>query len=76
SDKLEEETFAFAEKLLLSAPIALGMVKQTLNGMEDMTLENWLVHEADMQTLCMQTKDHQEGINAFLEKRAPEFKNQ
>ena len=41
-----------------------------------MTLENWLVHEADMQTLCMQTKDHQEGISAFLEKRAPEFKNQ
>ena len=76
SDKLEAETLAFAEKLLLSAPIALGMVKQTLNGMEDMTLENWLVHEADMQTLCMQTKDHQEGISAFLEKRAPEFKNQ
>ena len=76
SDKLESETLAFAEKLLLSAPIALGMVKQTLNGMEDMTLENWLVHEADMQTLCMQTKDHQEGISAFLEKRAPEFKNQ
>ena len=76
SDKLEAETIAFAEKLLLSAPIALGMVKQTLNGMEDMTLENWLVHEADMQTLCMQTKDHQEGISAFLEKRAPEFKNQ
>ncbi len=76
ADKLEAETLAFAEKLLLSAPIALGMVKQTLNGMEDMTLENWLVHEADMQTLCMQTKDHQEGISAFLEKRAPEFKNQ
>ncbi len=76
SDKLEAETLAFAEKLLLSAPIALGMVKQTLNGMEDMTLENWLAHEADMQTLCMQTKDHQEGISAFLEKRAPEFKNQ
>lgn len=76
SDKLEAETIAFAEKLLLSAPIALGMVKQTLNGMEDMTLENWLVHEADMQTLCMQTKDHQEGISAFLEKRVPEFKNQ
>ncbi len=76
ADKLEAETIAFAEKLLLSAPIALGMVKQTLNGMEDMTLENWLAHEADMQTLCMQTKDHQEGISAFLEKRAPEFKNQ
>ena len=74
--ELEKETFAFAQKLLLSAPIALGMVKQTLNGMEDMTLDNWLAHEADMQTLCMQTKDHQEGISAFLEKRAPSFKNQ
>lgn len=76
SDNLEAETLAFAEKLLFSAPIALGMVKQMLNGMEDMTLENWLVHEADMQTLCMQTQDHQEGINAFLEKRVPQFKNQ
>lgn len=75
-EELEAATIAFAEKLLMSAPIALGMVKQTLNGMEDMTLENWLAHEADMQTLCMQTKDHQEGISAFLEKRAPEFKNQ
>ena len=76
AEELEAATIAFAEKLLLSAPIALGMVKQTLNGMEDMTLENWLAHEADMQTICMQTKDHQEGISAFLEKRAPEFKNQ
>lgn len=75
ADKLEEETMAFANKLLASAPIALGMVKQTLNGMEDMTLDNWLTHEADMQTLCMQTEDHKEGIAAFLEKRAPQFQN-
>lgn len=75
ADKLREETMAFAQKLLASAPIALGMVKQTLNGMEDMTLANWLSHEADMQTLCMQTADHQEGIAAFMEKRAPKFQN-
>lgn len=74
-DQLEEETMAFAKKLLASAPIALGMVKKTLNGMEDMTLDNWLLHEADMQTLCMQTEDHREGIAAFLEKRAPQFQN-
>lgn len=74
-DKLEEETLAFANKLIASAPIALGMVKKTLNGMEDMTLDNWLSHEADMQTLCMQTADHQEGIAAFMEKRAPKFQN-
>lgn len=75
SDRLEEETMAFAKKLLASAPIALGMVKQSLNAMEDMTLDNWLSHEADMQTLCMQTDDHREGIAAFLEKRAPQFQN-
>ncbi len=74
-DKLEEETLTFANKLIASAPIALGMVKKTLNGMEDMTLDNWLLHEADMQTLCMQTEDHKEGIAAFLEKRAPKFLN-
>ena len=29
--------------------------------------------EADLQTICMQTEDHQEGVQAFKEKRKPNF---
>ena len=39
----------------------------------DQTLEESLQMMALMQSMLHGTKDHEEGVRAFLEKRAPEF---
>lgn len=72
-DKLLEETYAFAEKLKQSAPLALTLIKSTVNRADTLTLDSLLEQEAHMQTVCMQTNDHKEGVAAFLEKRPPAF---
>ena len=72
-DSLQRETYLFAEKLKNSAPLAIQFIKSTLNSADTLTLQNLLNHEAVVQTLCMQTADHQEGLNAFKEKRLPIF---
>lgn len=72
-EALRSETYAFAEKLKNSAPLAIHLIKQTLNHTDTLTLQNLLDHEAALQTLCMQTSDHKEGLLAFKEKRTPIF---
>lgn len=70
---LAEKTYALAEKLKQSAPIALSMIKKTLNSADTLTFPDLLEHEAALQSLCMQTADHKEGVAAFMEKRSPIF---
>lgn len=76
ADELETTALDIADKLQNSAPLAIKLIKQTLNESDNMTLPALLTAEAALQTTCMQTTDHQEGIKAFLEKRPPEFKGQ
>jgi 2-(1,2-epoxy-1,2-dihydrophenyl)acetyl-CoA isomerase len=39
-------------------------------------LEDQLDYEAMLQTVAGQTRDHREGVAAFLEKRKPAFKGE
>lgn len=73
-DELIDVTYKFAEEMVSSAPIALGFIKDILNQSDGLTLENVLELEADLQSLCLLTEDNKEGVKAFKEKRAPQFK--
>lgn len=73
-DKLAEEVDQLAHKLAESAPIALGFTKKIVNRSFDLDVEMILEREADLQTVCMETHDHKEGVAAFREKRQPIFK--
>jgi 2-(1,2-epoxy-1,2-dihydrophenyl)acetyl-CoA isomerase len=73
-EELGEVTYEFAEKLSKAAPIAISLTKKILNQSYNLTLENSLELEADLQSICLQTMDNKEGVAAFKEKRNPVFK--
>ena len=64
---------AIAERLAAGAPRALGLTKLALNASWDQDLEAALDNEANLQDQAGRTKDHAEGMAAFLEKRPPRF---
>ena len=73
AEKLAEETAALAGRLAEMPTRALGQTKRALHASYEVALEEALEREAEGQALCGYTTDHQEGIAAFFEKRAPEF---
>ena len=52
----------------------LGLTKRLLNSSYSNNLGEQLNMERDYQTIAGNTVDYQEGVEAFLEKRKPEFK--
>jgi 2-(1,2-epoxy-1,2-dihydrophenyl)acetyl-CoA isomerase len=60
---------------LASAPtFALGLSKSAFRFAETHSLEHSFEYEARLQQYCGQSVDHQEGIDAFKQKRKPNFK--
>jgi enoyl-CoA hydratase/carnithine racemase len=74
SDKLEEETFAFAQKLTSKSPVAIRIGKNFYHQMIDMPFRQRFVLNSEVMARLSTTEDAHEGINAFLEKRQPMWK--
>ena len=72
AETLQETTELIAQRLVASAPIALGLIKEILNK-TNMELSDVLFTEATVQPLCLSSADCTEGITAFKEKRTPKF---
>jgi enoyl-CoA hydratase/carnithine racemase len=73
-DKLQDAAMALAKRIAANPPHALRMAKRLLREGERTTLHTLLDMSASMQALAHKTEDHQEAVNAFLDKRAPVFK--
>src|SRR4030043_890390 len=71
AEKLEEETFAFARKLISKSPSALRMGKEFYYRMIDMDFRQRFALNRDVMTRLCTTEDALEGINAFIDKRQP-----
>lgn len=71
-DRLEDETVEWCETILQRSPMAIRMIKRALNA--ELDGERGLMEFAGDATLMYYLMDEaQEGKNAFLEKRDPNF---
>lgn len=72
--ELQAEAQALAEDMLHATPLALRLTKDALNfAIDAPSMESVIAMEDRNQVLCTQTADFREGMQAFLEKRAPNY---
>ena len=73
-NELLYQTMEFADFLSSRAPVSVSLAKKNLMLSPDRDIETVLEMEAQSILTCMDTEDWQEGIDAFTEKRRPEYK--
>lgn len=73
ADTLLEEARKLAEHLATQPTKGLGLIKRALNQSLANDLNTQLEVEAELQALAGKTEDCKEGVQAFLEKRKPNF---
>ncbi|HVM77944.1 MAG TPA: 2-(1,2-epoxy-1,2-dihydrophenyl)acetyl-CoA isomerase PaaG [Stellaceae bacterium] len=73
-DALMTEARALAQRLAQGPTKGLGLIKRALNRSARNDLDTQLDLERDTQREAGRSEDYREGITAFLEKRAPQFK--
>jgi len=71
-DRLEEETVAWCREMLQHSPLALRMIKAGLNAADD-GLAGVQQLAGDATLLYYMSDEAQEGRDAFVEKRSPDF---
>jgi len=75
-ENLMELSIASAIKIAAMPTKAIGLTKRLLNKTYTNSLEQQLVLEKNLQIEAANTLDYKEGVNAFLEKRNPNFKGE
>jgi 2-(1,2-epoxy-1,2-dihydrophenyl)acetyl-CoA isomerase len=73
-DELMEASRKLCQKLAAMPTRGFGLYKRAINKSLNNSLDEQLELEADLQTEAGHTHDYHEGVQAFLEKRKPEFK--
>ena len=74
SDDPLKDAEDFSKKLNALAPLSNKLIKENLQMALDNNFENTIAKETDSQRVLGKTQDYQEGLSAFFEKRAPNFK--
>src|SRR3989441_7340546 len=71
-EELEEETVRWCQEMLQHSPLALRMIKASMNAADD-GLAGIQQLAGDATLLYYQTQEAQEGRDAYVAKRRPEF---
>ncbi|PVY41816.1 enoyl-CoA hydratase-related protein [Pontibacter virosus] len=69
-----EEAFKLAGEVAQMSPVAAKLAKESVNRSFETNLDEGLHFERKNFYLCFASEDQTEGMNAFVEKRKPEFK--
>lgn len=72
-EALRDEALGWAQKLSYKPTVAVGLTKRVVQHALVSDLQDTLATEAAFQRQTVGTKDHREGVAAFMERRAPKF---
>lgn len=71
--QLRARTMTLAQVIATKSPVTLTMIKEAARASMCMPLDDGIRHEQTLASVIFSSKDVQEGITAFLEKRQPKF---
>lgn len=69
AEELRAKTLELAKKIASKSPLTLKVAKEALRASEKLAIEDGISYERDLFCLCFSSKDKEEGVAAFLEKR-------
>ncbi len=70
-----DRALKLAEQASQQSPSAVSRCKRLIHSARDKAISDGLAAERDLFVELFSTSDQREGVNAFLEKREPEWKN-
>lgn len=73
-EELRDTALGLAAKIASFSPVTVRVAKEAMRTSERMAIEEGILHERDLFCLCFSTEDKEEGVAAFLEKRAATWK--
>lgn len=73
-EELEERVAKLVKKLRMTSPAAYRRVKTLINRSAYPNFDANLLGEGEYQYDALLSEDHKEGVNAFLEKRPPNYR--
>lgn len=73
-DALRERTLELARSIAQHSPVALRLAKDAVRASMEMPLAAGLRFERELFVTAFSSDDKDEGVRAFLEKRAPQFR--
>ena len=76
ADQLDSETNKIVEYYKNAPTKAIGLIKKMLNKSTTSTLDEMLEYETYCQEIAGRSADHKEGVQAFIDKRKPDFKGE
>jgi enoyl-CoA hydratase/carnithine racemase len=74
-ENLMDSALRIAAAIASRGPLAVRMAKEAMQRGVEMPLEQALRYETDLTVLLQTTNDRVEGVQAFIEKRPPEFES-
>ena len=72
-ENLEEVVISIARRIAEKSPLTLKWAKKAINAGQETTLTIGLAYEALVESLLFSSKDKEEGMKAFFEKRKAQF---
>ncbi|HEX6002037.1 MAG TPA: enoyl-CoA hydratase-related protein, partial [Hyphomicrobiaceae bacterium] len=72
--QLMDEVLSVARKIASNAPVSVRQAKKSMDRASDLGRADGYAYEIEAYNRTVVTEDRQEGINAFNEKRRPQYK--
>ncbi len=69
-----KEAFSLAKQIVDKSPVAIKLAKEAVLAAFNTSLDEGLIFERKNFYLCFASEDQKEGMKAFIEKRAADFK--